>query len=463
MKPDPSSYLNTMSDKLKNAISCAYHAILEALMPKTTYKVRMDFLSNLFPEIFKLSKLQTALKIGQTVGSLCKETERPNKPKKRRPLMAIATEVVSRTEMESFMNGGKISKYEWTEASLHAKYPGPGKPVMKKHFSRIKVSESKLDHLLSWIARSSFTQDLAFGHKTYVYDNGMHIPISSVKRTAHTNLIIRRYCKEFIQSEIPNDQDYVLVDSDHGEDDSDNDSIGRNASITTDNDEIIDEEDIRSSKNEEPSNLYCQEYNGDGDNAGKSLSEDVEALLCRNIEAMNLNSIPEKTNSKVQERCKHIHKKYKTRCLRPIHAPGTRHKFTTKEYLSPSSINTVLKSITSGTIKSLHGLDNIDVEKGDENFDRMKKLVSYFLNISNHTSSEEKQEQVTSLNAEIDDVKNFHKTDFHRHLDLKLKGDKAPICTCIRCGLTKNHNESICPCKLDHSDPCGVVRKNVVN
>ena len=104
-----------------------------------------------------------------------------------------------------------------------------------------------------------------------------------------------------------------------------------------------------------------------------------------------------------------------------------------------------MKSITSGTIKSLHGLDNIDVEKGDENFDRMKKLVSYFLNISNHTSSEEKQEQVTSLNAEIDDVKNFHKTDFHRHLDLKLKGDKAPICTCILCGLTKNHNESILP------------------
>ena len=52
-----------------------------------------------------------------------------------------------------------------------------------------------------------------------------------------------------------------------------------------------------------------------------------------------------------------------------------RHAFTPKHILSPSTIEKLVKELTSGRIMSRAGLDNIDVEKGTENFSAMRQIT----------------------------------------------------------------------------------------
>ena len=73
-------------------------------------------------------------------------------------------------------------------------------------------------------------------------------------------------------------------------------------------------------------------------------------------------------------RCSQICRKSKLRCfLNEGHK--TRHKYTPKGLLSPSTITKLFLELTSGEIKSQAGLDNIDVIKGHENFERMSELA----------------------------------------------------------------------------------------
>jgi hypothetical protein len=52
-----------------------------------------------------------------------------------------------------------------------------------------------------------------------------------------------------------------------------------------------------------------------------------------------------------------------------------KHAYTPDDKLSPSTIARILSNLTNGEIKSLAGLDNIDVIKGHDNFESMREMV----------------------------------------------------------------------------------------
>ena len=99
-----------------------------------------------------------------------------------------------------------------------------------------------------------------------------------------------------------------------------------------------------------------------------------------------------------------------TRCYK-AKGHDKRHGFTPKNLLSPSTIYRLLKDLTSGAIRSRAGLDNIDVKKGSENFEKMRMLVT---DLSDRLSGEGKTRR-DQLVAKIDEVEEFHKVDFGRH------------------------------------------------
>ena len=59
-----------------------------------------------------------------------------------------------------------------------------------------------------------------------------------------------------------------------------------------------------------------------------------------------------------------------------------------------------------------------------------------------------------SLLEKIVRVVVFHKTDFHRHLDLALTGASKHCCTCVRCGFHMDKNPIECPLRNEHIGPC---------
>ncbi len=350
---------------------------------------------------------ETAKKIGKLVGNLCADGgEKYSKPKEHRLLMSLCAEVVSRNEMQLLMNC-KISRYEWNIAKAHARYPGPGLPVKPNHFNCKKISDAKLDHLLSWVARSNLTQDLAYGHKTFVFQNGWHIAIASVKRTTTLKKIIQLYYNEFVLPDYPKDENFVLLDKDCNEND-----VGG-----------------------------C---NGNGDD---------KAMLCELVDQLNIVG----GEGRCVARCKCICPKFGFRCLGAEHSNVLKHKFVPRNLLGLTTISRIMKSITSGTIKLLQGLDDIDLQKGAENFEKMKGLVNLLSIFAGKTSPEEMNEAKV-LVREIDQVQDFHKMDFHCHLDLKHTGVPA-ICACTQCVFSES--KAACPFHAsgNHTGPCAQCQK----
>ena len=143
-------------------------------------------------------------------------------------------------------------------------------------------------------------------------------------------------------------------------------------------------------------------------------------------------------------RCSCRCKKSQFRCVLDTGHKG-HHKYTPKHLLSPSTISKILLELTSGEIKSLSGLDNIDVIKGHDNFENMRLMVDNLVGIMGSGKAAKRGEE---LKKQIDEVEIFHKVDFSRHL-----GIGASICTCLHCGF---HDIEIDPiqCCINHKPPC---------
>ena len=115
-----------------------------------------------------------------------------------------------------------------------------------------------------------------------------------------------------------------------------------------------------------------------------------------------------------------------------------RHKYTPKHLLSPSTIEKLIKELTSGSITSRAGLDNIYVEKGTENFEGMRSIVETLSTFANWNI--EKKEEIR---CQIDSIEEFHKTYFEKHL---LQSENKHICMCIHCGFHDGRQDNIsCP------------------
>lgn len=122
-----------------------------------------------------------------------------------------------------------------------------------------------------------------------------------------------------------------------------------------------------------------------------------------------------------------------------------RHAYTPKHMLSPSTICKLVKELTSGRIMSRAGLDNIDVEKGMENFSTMRQITETLAPFARDDSTKE------DLLERIDTCETFHKVHFERHLQ---QDENRHVCMCLHCGFYDEINDPI-KCNEDHkSYPC---------
>lgn len=120
--------------------------------------------------------------------------------------------------------------------------------------------------------------------------------------------------------------------------------------------------------------------------------------------------------------------------------------------MSPSTLFRVISDLTSGAIKSRAGLDNTDVLKGHENFEQMRSLVSTLASLFGGETGNTKKEE---LLQKISEVQEFHKVEFHRHLDSDDR--HLYTCTCLHCGFYDEDDDPIeCPHCDQHQDavPC---------
>lgn len=105
--------------------------------------------------------------------------------------------------------------------------------------------------------------------------------------------------------------------------------------------------------------------------------------------------------------------------------------------LSPSTIEKILKELTSGGIESRAGLDNIMVEKGMENFEEMVNIVNTLCTFLGDAPRQEK------LKNKINEIETFHKVNFERHLN--YTGKSKHSCMCLHCGFHCEDDQIKCP------------------
>ena len=189
MKKKPYEYKKRRGTHLGDALSCSCNSILATLLPNVDTKLRRTFFAETAPTFLGVKDVDTAIKIGNNIGLICGQKKKEGMlPSTWQPLMAVAAEITSRERMESLVDG-KISQGEWSNARKHAIFPGAGEAILKKKKTKKQIPEDQLDHFLAWISRSGLTQDLAFGHKIFKYQNGLHVPIASVKKQTQTHTL----------------------------------------------------------------------------------------------------------------------------------------------------------------------------------------------------------------------------------------------------------------------------------
>ena len=158
-----------------------------------------------------------------------------------------------------------------------------------------------------------------------------------------------------------------------------------------------------------------------------------------------LQTLPEEGLEGIQCKCKCS--QTKIQCQRNL-GHKKRHSYNIPGLLSLSTINKIVKAMTDGQIKNLNGLDNTDVTKGYDNFERMKNIVEKLVNVGDLDESVRKDFYTRIRTTQV-----YHKTGFIDHLG----SSSAHVCTCIECGFHDEMKDPI-PCKhrsqKSHLPPC---------
>ena len=126
-----------------------------------------------------------------------------------------------------------------------------------------------------------------------------------------------------------------------------------------------------------------------------------------------------------ESRCQCIEKSSFRRCLHPRNhkEDGThkRCKFTSVGSIYVRTLHNYVKSLTSGQIKALSGLDDTKEVKGRKSFEHLRILTERYI-VDAHTKK--------SLLEDIDSTEMYYQTDFSSHLE--RNADHA--CACLTCG-----------------------------
>ena len=101
-------------------------------------------------------------------------------------------------------------------------------------------------------------------------------------------------------------------------------------------------------------------------------------------------------------------------------------KYSIENMLSASSIDAIIKTISSGQVKSRAGLDDEDVEKGSRSVDCMIEIYKILASKLKHTS-----DTIAGTKKKIENILTYHRTSFKSHLS--RNGKKS--CQCLSCGL----------------------------
>ena len=95
---------------------------------------------------------------------------------------------------------GKLSTRQIHRARCHARSLGPGSVPEQKIHHRVRIDMSKVDHLIEFINRPYFYQDVSFGTKLLKLDSSETIEMPNVVRTVTRSTLISQYI-QFCQEE----------------------------------------------------------------------------------------------------------------------------------------------------------------------------------------------------------------------------------------------------------------------
>jgi hypothetical protein len=72
-----------------------------------------------------------------------------------------------------------------------------------------------------------------------------------------------------------------------------------------------------------------------------------------------------------------------------------------------TKVSELIKILSGDDIKKLSGLDNIKVEQGQDHFISLWQIVDSLFTV----------EEVHCMKKRVDNIENFYKTDFQKHLE----------------------------------------------
>lgn len=412
---------------------------LEIACQNQNMTIEPQYLINVDPEHDLLFR-KAGIELFSLIRSIPSET-------KRRHLMAILCgeeNWITRNQISSILQK-RVHDREYSAARKHNKFPGAGMPIiLKKHFQK-RIKDDTMAEFMEWLHAAGYLQNLAYGHKNVKLCNGVHIAIESVKRTKNIRSIVRLYSDNWVEEGLASQKRDTLVcrsergdmtvarhnasnhalsylESDVADTDEDNSRRGFHISGVESiekNDSLINIGDKSGSGHFDSSASKSIEKDDSlisiGDKSGSSHS-DSNASKSDDSTSSDENG---ETEGNVEEECclenwcPKKNPKTRTFCLKEKEHTG-KCQFTPKGKLSPSSIERVLSQLTSGDLKSLRGLDNIDVEKGYENFERLKAIVSSLLDTGNFGHGD--CPEASKIFEDIEESQEFHKIDFPRHL-----------------------------------------------
>lgn len=296
---------------------------------------------------------------------------------------------INKRELSKIL-GRKIHDREIKNARQHRIYPGPGKFAPKKSFFRRRSSEKSIADFIEWLYAGDYIQGLSYGQKIVQYSSGVHLAIESVKRTCCIHQIVREYAETWVEEGLVRSGKISYKDATYN-------GVQKQPFIAVEKDSV-------------ECSLVCDEKNED-DKFSDDPSDSADDMDDEEDYVQNVEDIAE---VEALGRCTKQCRKTRTFCLRSENHDG-QCIFTPKGKLSPSTVSKLLKGITSGDLKSLRGLDNIYVEKGEDNFEKMKAIVRSLVAAGKWSSLETCPEALHII-AEIDKSAKFHKVEFARHL-----------------------------------------------
>ena len=86
-----------------------------------------------------------------------------------------------------------ITEWQIRKAKLHAKNNGPGAPLEKPVFHRVRLDMVKVEHFLDFINRPYFHQDVAYGTRTLKLSSGAKLVMPNVVRTVTRSTMLAQY------------------------------------------------------------------------------------------------------------------------------------------------------------------------------------------------------------------------------------------------------------------------------